>query len=139
MSNRIFHYRPLNIDLAALLLRITIGGIFIYYGYIKLSGYSEILKMFGDPIGIGTKLSLQLVIFAEFFCGAFVLLGFFTRLTIIPIMVTMTVAYFVAHANDPFLTKHTVLVYLFLSLVIFTLGSGRFSIDRLLFKKSPNG
>lgn len=139
MANRILQYRPLSTDLAALLLRITIGGIFIYYGYMKLSGYNEMVKMMGDPIGLGPKLSLQLVIFAEFFCGAFVLLGFLTRLTIIPIAIVMAVAYFISHANDPFLTKHTVLIYLFLSVVIFILGSGRFSVDALLFKNSNRG
>ena len=134
MSNRIFRYQSLHTDLASLFLRIIIGGMFIYYGYQKLVGYNEILGFFGDPIGIGTKLSLQLVIFAEFFCGAFVLLGFFTRLTIIPITITMAVAYFVAHAKDPFLVKQMALIYLALTIVVFILGSGRFSVDALLFK-----
>ncbi len=75
------------------------------------------------------------MIFAEFFCAFFVLLGFLTRLTVIPILINMAVAFFVAHAKDPFDAKALPLVFLLLSVVIFVLGSGRFSVDRLIFKK----
>jgi putative oxidoreductase len=88
--------------------------------------------MFGDIIGIGSKLSLNLVIFAEFFCGIFVTLGFFTRLTIIPIFITMTVAYFIAHKKDEFVMKQLPLVFWGLCIVIFILGSGAYSFDRLM-------
>ncbi len=56
-------------------------------------------------IGIGSKLSFNLVIFAEFFCGLLVLIGFFTRLAVIPIFIDMAVAFFIAHAKDPFDVK----------------------------------
>ncbi len=92
--------------------------------------------MFGDILGIGAKLSFQLVIFAEFFCGLFVLIGFLTRLSLIPIFITMAVAYFIAHANDPFDVKQIAFVYLLLSIPIFILGGGRFSVDKFLFKNN---
>jgi putative oxidoreductase len=104
----------------------------------KLTAYDEMLTMFGDPIGIGTKLSVILVIFAEFFCGIFVTLGFLTRLTIIPILITMIVVFFVAHAKDAFDMKALPLVYLLLCVVIFILGSGRYSVDSLLFRNSQS-
>lgn len=126
---------PLDKNLAALLLRIIFGGMFIFHGWPKLSGYNEMLAMFGDPIGIGSELSLILVIFAEFFCGIFILLGFMTRLAVIPVFITMLVAYFVAHANDEFMMKMLPFVYLWLCLVIFFLGSGKYSADEVLFRK----
>ena len=131
---RIFSYQPLNTDAAALLLRIIFGGLFVRYGYMKLSSYDAILPMFQDVIGIGTKLSFQLVIFAELFCGFFVLIGLLTRLTVLPIFITMAVAFLVAHKNDPFDMKVLPLVFLLISVVIFIMGSGRYSIDKLLFK-----
>jgi putative oxidoreductase len=106
----------------------------VYYGYQKAASYDQILPMFGDIIGIGAKLSFNLVIFAELICGAFVLLGFFTRLSVIPIFFTMIVAYFIAHAKNPFGIKQTAFIFLSLCIPIFILGSGRFSIDRLLFR-----
>ena len=111
------------------MLRLIFGGLFIRYGYMKFAAYDQILPMFGDVIGIGSRLSFNLVIFAELFCGIFVALGFLTRLTVIPICITMIVAFFVAHVNDAFD------VFLLLSAVIFVLGSGRFSIDRLIFDR----
>lgn len=134
MNNKILSYQSLHTDFAALFLRLIFGCLFVYYGYQKIFSYDQILPMFGDIIGIGSKLSFNLVIFAELFCGFFVLIGFLTRLTVIPIFFTMFVAYFIAHANDPFQAKQLALVYLLLSVVIFVLGSGRFSVDQLILK-----
>lgn len=134
MKNSIINYRPLNTDVAALLLRLMFGGMFIYFGYGKIENYDTYLGMFGDPIGLGNKLSYNLVIFAEFFCGILVTAGFFTRLSVLPIFITMIVAYFVAHAKDPFLVKQSAFIYLALCLPVFVLGSGKFSVDGLIFK-----
>ena len=131
----ILSYRSLNTDLANLFIRIIFGGLFAWYGWQKLANYDTILPMFGDIIGIGAKLSFNLVIFAELICGLFVLVGFFTRLSTIPIFITMLVAYFVAHAKDPFQVKQTAFIFLVLCIPVFIAGGGRFSADRLLFKK----
>lgn len=134
MKNKLFSTYSLNTDLAALCLRLIFGGLFIYYGWLKLAAYDQVLPMFGDIIGIGSKLSFNLVIFAEFFCGIFIVLGFVTRLSVIPIFITMIVAFFVAHEKDPFQVKQLAFVYLLLSIVVFILGSGRYSLDGLIFK-----
>jgi len=133
--NKLFNYRSINTDVAALLLRLIVGGLFIRYGYNKVMAYDQILPMFGDIIGIGAKLSFNLVIFAELFCGFLVLMGIFTRLSIIPIFITMAVAFFIAQAKDAFDVKALAFVFLFLSIVIFVLGSGKYSVDRLMYKK----
>lgn len=138
MINKILSSQSLNTDLAALFIRLIVGGMFVRYGYTKLINYDQILPMFGDIIGIGSKLSFNLVIFAELFCGFFVLIGFITRLSIIPISITMIVAYFIAHAKDPFDVKQVAFLFLVLPVVIFVLGSGRYSVDQLIFKnKNP--
>lgn len=127
----------LNTDLASLVLRLLFGGMFMYHGYPKFTGYSQMVEMFGDPIGIGNELSVILVIFAEFFCGLFILFGFLTRFSVIPVFITMLVAFFVAHGKDEFTMKMLPFVYMFLCVVLFILGSGRYSIDELLFTKNP--
>jgi putative oxidoreductase len=129
-------YRSLDTSLAILILRVMFGGLFMYYGYIKVAGYDQILPIFPDLIGIGSKLSYNLVIFAELFCGFLVFIGLFTRLAIIPILISMIVVFFIAHAKDPFPVKQIALVHLVLCVVIFILGSGWYSADRLAFGRS---
>jgi putative oxidoreductase len=132
---KILSSQSLHTDLAALLLRLILGGLFIYHGYGKLVNYDMYLSMSKSIIGLGAKTEFNLVIFAEFFCGIFVTIGFFTRLTVIPILITMAVAYFIAHGKDAFMMKELPFTFLLLCIPVFVLGSGRYSVDRLLFKK----
>jgi putative oxidoreductase len=125
--------RPLNTDLGILLLRLLFGGLFIWHGWTKIDMYSTYQPMTQDLIGIGAKLTYDLVIFAEFGCGILVTLGFLTRLSVIPIAITMGVAYFIAHEKDAFMMKELPFLFLGLSIVVFVLGSGRYSLDHLLF------
>src|SRR5690242_18252364 len=127
ITTKLLQTRSLNTDLAALLLRLIFGGLFVRHGYTKLASYDQILPMFGDIIGIGAKLSFNLVIFAELGCGFLVLVGFLTRLSVLPVLFTMAVAFFIAHEKDAFDVKTLPFVYLLLSIVIFVLGSGKFS------------
>lgn len=137
MKSRFLNYKSLNIDIAALLLRLIYGGLFVYHGFTKFITYDQILPMFTDIIGIGAKNSFNLVIFAELICGFLVAIGFLTRLAVIPIFITMIVAYFIAHAAHPFQQKELAFAYLTLSIVVFVLGSGKYSIDKLLTKENP--
>lgn len=73
--NKLFSPQSLNTDTASLMLRLIFGGLFIRYGYMKLAAYDQILPMFGNPVGIGSSLSFNLVIFAELVCGILVTLG----------------------------------------------------------------
>ncbi len=127
---------PMDTDFAILVLRIIFGGMFIFHGWPKLANFSDMVTMFNDPVGIGNEASVALVVFAEVFCGLFILLGFLTRFSVIPVFITMLVAYFVAHKADPFTNKMLPFVYLFLCVVIFILGSGRYSLDAVIFNRN---
>ena len=126
---------PLNSSLAALLLRLILGGLFIFHGWMKIEGYDTFLPMFTDFIGIGSKLSFNLLIFAEFFCGILIVAGLFTRLAVLPILFSMCIAYFMAHADDPFIRKELPFTFLLICLPVFIMGSGKYSLDRVIFKK----
>lgn len=41
MRNQILSYQSLNTDLSSLLLRLTLGGLFIRHGYLKLISFNE--------------------------------------------------------------------------------------------------
>jgi putative oxidoreductase len=135
-NNPLFQLHPLNADLAAFLLRLIFGGLFIFHGYQKIENYDMILKMFPDYFGLGPGFSFNMVIFAEFVCGILIVLGLLTRLAALPILITMIVAYFVAHKKDDFTVKELPFLFMLLSLVVFILGSGKYSVDRLIFRKN---
>ncbi|MNK01340.1 putative oxidoreductase CatD [compost metagenome] len=135
---RLISTQPLNTDVAALLLRLIVGAMFVRYGYSKFEAYDTILPMFGDIIGIGSKLSFNLVIFAELVCGFLVLIGLLTRYSIVPIFITMIVAFFVAHAKDTFDVKIAAFLYMVLCLPVFILGSGKYSVDSLIFNRKKS-
>lgn len=134
MKFKLLNSESLNTDIASLILRLLFGCLFIHYGYTKLMVYDDILPKFPDLIGIGSKTSLILVIFAELVCGFFIAIGLFTRLAVIPTFITMMVAFFIAHAQDDFQTKTLPFVFLVLSIIIFLLGSGKFSVDHKIIK-----
>tara|TARA_B100000497_G_scaffold127479_1_gene169437 strand:+ start:3173 stop:3553 length:381 start_codon:yes stop_codon:yes gene_type:complete len=125
----------MNSDWVALLLRVIGGGFMLTHGYPKfqklLSGNFE----FGDPLGLGVGPSLFLTVFAEFFCGLLLLVGLGTRLSSIPLFITMFVAAFVVHGDDPFARKEKALMYLLVYLALFLFGGGKYSIDNLIKRK----
>ena len=135
MKNKILSPRSLNTDLGILLLRLVFGGLFIYIGWGKIEHYQQYLPLFKDYTGLGIKTSYNLVIFAEFFCGILVTIGLLTRLAVIPMLIAMIVVVFIALKGQGFNDKHLPFLYLILTLVIFVLGSGKYSADALLFRK----
>ena len=102
MIKRILSTDPFNKDASALLLRLIFGGLFLYFGIFKLQLFDQLYHNFSDPIGIGPKLSFILVLFAEVLCAFFIVIGFLTRLSVIPIFIVMVVVFFIVDAKKPF-------------------------------------
>lgn len=86
-------------------------------------------------LGFGREISLVLAVFAEFFCSILVILGFATRFALFPLIITMLVAIFIAHGDDPFHVKEHALLFLFPYLSLLILGAGKYSLDYLIFGK----
>ena len=124
------------LDFLSLILRITIAAFMLTHGLGKfdlLFSGNEI--QFPDPMGIGATFSLGLAVFAEVLCSILIGLGLITRLASIPLIVTMLVATFIVHEADSFAKKEFALLYLLIYLVVFIIGSRKFSLDALLLKK----
>jgi len=117
---------------ALLLLRVSICAMMLVHGMKKLSNFSSISQNF-DPIGLGGTFSLSLVIFAEVFCSVGLILGLFTRLAAIPLVVAMCVAVFITHAGDAFAAKELALLYLTFFTAILITGPGKYSVDKALW------
>lgn len=115
-----------------LVFRLVLGGFMLTHGWQKLSNFDAFSTAFPDPIGLGSSVSLSMIIFAEFFCSILLILGLFTRLATIPLMIGMGVAVLVIHGNDPFATKELPWLYFISYLGILLTGAGKLSIDYLL-------
>ena len=133
MKNILFSNRPIATDLGLLFLRLASGGMMAYsHGWGKLQKMLGGDMSFADPIGMGEEASLVLTVFAEFVCGILVALGLFTRAALIPLIITMVVAVFIIHAEDPFSKQEFGLLYLVPYLTLFLAGPGKLSLDKKL-------
>ena len=122
-------------DVGALALRLTAGGtLFWHHGLVKLMKFGELSDSFYDPIGLGHGLSLSLILFAEVACALCVMLGLWTRITTIPVIIGMAVAAFMANGDAPFAKQELGFLYMMMFVTIFFIGSGRYSLDRLKFQ-----
>jgi putative oxidoreductase len=137
-------------SIGLLILRLGIGGYMLSHGVGKLdlllAGQFEAI---GDPIGLGSTLSLVLLVLAEFLCALLVMVGLATRFAAAPIVFAMAVAAFVTHGGDPWTMEGTVrvsatgevslgfskqpaLMFLIPFLALVFTGAGRFSFDALI-------
>ncbi|GAA4323258.1 DoxX family protein [Pontixanthobacter gangjinensis] len=125
-----------NMDFALLIFRIGIGVLMFSHGFPKFLNFftAEEIK-FADPVGLGEQITFALAVFAEFVCAIFVILGFLTRFAAIPVILTMAVAVFIVHIEDPFSKQELPLLYLVCFTVIAMTGPGKYSLDYLLQNK----
>jgi putative oxidoreductase len=120
---------------ALFVLRVGAGLlIMIKHGFDKLTHFSHIAPRFADPFHIGSTTSLALVVFAEFFCAAFVVIGLFTRLACVPLVIAMSVALFSANKGDFFGKGEAAGMFLIVFFALLFTGPGKVSLDRLIAK-----
>src|SRR5690625_1964926 len=123
-------------QLSILILRIGAGGLLLTHGIPKLLRVLDGNFGFADPIGLGPELSLILVIFAEVFCAAFVIIGLWTRPALIALIINMVVITFIAHADDPFSSKELQMFFLVAWITLFLSGPGIYSLDQQIGRAS---
>ena len=119
---------------ALLLLRLCLGLLMINHGYDKLIHFGDKHNTFMNFLGIGSTMSYALVVFAEFFCALFIIIGLFTRLSTIPLIITMGVALVKAHNGDVFDQGQVAALYLAGFICILLVGPGKASVDGLTGK-----
>lgn len=118
-----------------LVLRVMSGALMLTHGlpkFLKLINGAPI--KFSDPLGVGTLISFILVVFAEFFCSIFIIVGLGTRLASIPLIITMGVAAFIIHGDDPFAKKEMAILYLIIFTTLLVFGGGKYSVDKKMGK-----
>ena len=123
------------------LLRLVLGVVFIYHGYLKLfvpggfTGTNQFFASIGLPLSLYSALVASVV---EFAGGLFLILGVATKWSSFVLMLEMLVAFFVVHLKNGLLVSkggyEFVLVLIAGLIVVFSSGGGRLSLGKKLLK-----
>jgi putative oxidoreductase len=129
-------------NFALLVLRVWIGvEMMVVHGVDKLMSFTTTAQDFPDPLGVGHTASLALAVFAEVLVSMFLVIGLFTRLAALVLIIDMTVAFVFVHkcALTGSNSGELAFLYLLAYVVVFLAGPGRVSADKILFGKIPAG
>ena len=101
------------------------------HGLDKLTNFNELSLTYPSAFGLGSYMTLMVAIFCEFACSMFLLVGLITRIILIPMVLSMAVAFFDIH--DGMMPEGELsLIYLIIFLGLFLTGPGRYSADYLI-------
>lgn len=119
-------------NFGTLILRLAFGFIILWHhGVTKLKEFSTLQYTFYDPFHIGHRWTLCLVIFAEVFCAAMVIIGFVTRIALIPLIITLGVALAMYHRGQGLISTELAWLYFTAFVCLLFTGPGRISVDGL--------
>jgi putative oxidoreductase len=120
----------------ALLVQRVVTGLLLLIGHglPKISDFSDLSTTFYDPLHLGHRGSLILVILAELFCSMLLVLGLFTRIVAFIIVINLSVAVFIYHHGQPLKNVDLGAIYLTSVFTIMIVGPGRVSVDGMMGK-----
>lgn len=121
-------------NVAFFILRVGAAILMIHHGYDKLVHFQQYSPGFINFMGFGPSVSLSLVIFAEFFCSIFLMLGLFSRLAAIPLIIDVVVAVKKGHKMDVLGDGEHASLFVLIFFTILLLGPGKISIDGMINK-----
>ena len=122
------------VSLLILAVRVFFGVMFFTHGLQKMMNFSVLSDSFPSVLGFGSYTTLMVSIFCEFCCSLFLIAGLLHRLVLIPMIVTMAVAFFDIH--DAMMPEgELALIYLIVFIILFFTGPGRYSFDYLIDTK----
>jgi len=124
-----------NSDLAKLIIRLSLGILMLFHGVDKIINGIGGVKHLTTKAGLPEFLAYGVYV-GEVIAPILIVLGLYARVGSVILGLTMLMAIFLAYGGDLFaLGKHGALAielplfYLVLSLSVFLLGSGRYSVN----------
>lgn len=122
------------ISLLILALRIFFGVLFFVHGLDKMINFSTLSETFPSVLGFGSYMSLMLSVFCEFCCSLFLIAGLLERIILLPMIISMGVAFFDIH--DAMMPEGELsLIYLVIFIILLVTGPGRYSLDYMIDMK----
>lgn len=119
------------ISVLLFLIRLFFGILFFMHGLDKLTNFDQLSSTYPSVFGFGSYMTLILSVFTEFCCSLFLIFGLLTRLILLPMIVSMSVAFFVIH-DSMMPDGELSLIYLIIFLGLYLTGPGRYSLDYLI-------
>ncbi len=126
-------------NMGRLFIRLFVGVMFMQFGIRHLISYSELSLSFPTLFGLSPATCLTLMIITELICSLFIMVGFLTRLSTIPPILSMIAAeYYILHDLLPNTliygidsTQPGYLPIMFIGIYFFILisGPGKISLD----------
>ena len=120
-------------DVGLLVLRLGAGAlIWTFHMRPKLLHFSEEVREFPDPLGIGSAASFALALLAEGLCSVLVAAGFMTRLAALSVAFTMLMVLVMAARGFEGADVQAALLYTLPYATLIMTGPGRYSVDHRL-------
>lgn len=121
-------------NIALLVLRVGVGVLLIPRGYQKLIHFSERKESFMNFLGMGSTVSLSLVVFTEVVCAGLLVLGLLSRFAALALVILMTVIVFKVNKGDIFGKGELAMLFLLGSFTVLLVGPGKYSVDAAMGK-----
>jgi putative oxidoreductase len=124
-------------DAGLLVLRVWLGlSMLLLHGWGKAQGMADKAGSFPDPLEVGSAMSLNLVVFAEVLCAVLLVAGLAARFALVPLVVTMAVAFFVIHGGRLAGEGNGEMAFIYLAgfVALLIAGPGRFSLDHYILR-----
>lgn len=127
---------PKTLSFGLLLFRLCLGGLMIAnHGWMKIVNLEVLKTQFYDFLGLGSQISLILAITVEILCSILLIFGLYTRVALIPLIVTMLVA-IGTHEWQIFGEAELGFLYLIGFVFLLIVGPGDNSIDARMNKRT---
>ena len=128
------YFRGKGVSVLILALRMFFGVLFFVHGMEKMMNFEQLSRSFPSVLGFGSYSTLMVAIFCEFCCSLFLIAGLLERIILIPMIISMGVAFFDVH--DAILPDGELsLIYMITFFILFLVGPGRYSFDYLIDKR----
>lgn len=121
-------------SLILLASRLVFGLTFASHGLEKLQHFTETAAHFPAPFGLSGDVAVGLSIFGELVCGLAFVFGFLTRLTLLPMIFTIIVA-FTTVSGGSVSAGELAFLYLVIFILSWFAGAGKYSIDGFIARK----
>lgn len=120
-------------DLVLLLFRVLFSlQLFVVHGLKKIEESADEVP---NPLELPASLNYNIALLSDTLCPLFILIGFLTRLSALPIAVITGTGYLVVHKNDALAVKDIPYMYALCSSLLLATGAGKWSVDNYLNNK----